>query len=174
MSDKALLQTERLLLRPFTEDDADFVLELVHSPAFREQHGEKGVHTREDARRYIQRELATRHDERGFGLYCVERRAGGECIGLCGLVCPPDHSHANLRFALLERHRSQGYALEATRELLRFAGRNLKVEFSFALLSPGNTSCRDLLTRLGFRFERELPLPGEEPVHLYVPGESDP
>ena len=48
-----VLETERLVLRPLTLDDAPFVLELLNDPDWLRFIGDKGVRTLEDARHYI-------------------------------------------------------------------------------------------------------------------------
>ena len=42
-----MIETERLMLRPLTEDDAPFYLQLVNEPSFIENIGDKGVRTLE-------------------------------------------------------------------------------------------------------------------------------
>ena len=44
------LETERLLLRPFTTDDAPFILTLLNEPSFLQNIGDKKVRNLEDAR----------------------------------------------------------------------------------------------------------------------------
>jgi RimJ/RimL family protein N-acetyltransferase len=45
-----MYQTERLLLRRFSEDDAPFILTLLNEPSFLRYIGDKKVRTLEDAR----------------------------------------------------------------------------------------------------------------------------
>jgi hypothetical protein len=48
-----ILETARLILRPVTTDDADFVLELMNEPAFIRNVADRGLRTRADAESYI-------------------------------------------------------------------------------------------------------------------------
>ena len=48
-----ILETERLILRKMTVEDAEFIFELVNEPAFIRNIGDKGVRTLDDAREYI-------------------------------------------------------------------------------------------------------------------------
>ena len=41
------LKTERLIIRPFTFDDAPFILRLLNEPSFIENIGDKGIYARE-------------------------------------------------------------------------------------------------------------------------------
>ena len=49
----------------------------------------------------------------------------------------------------------QGYALEATRAVMRYAFDALKVKGLFAGHNPGNEASRRLLTKMGFRYVRD-------------------
>jgi len=55
MSDDQLkvLETDRLILRRLSTDDAEFILQLLNEPSFLRFIGDKGVRTLRDARDYI-------------------------------------------------------------------------------------------------------------------------
>jgi ribosomal-protein-alanine N-acetyltransferase len=48
-----ILETERLILRQASIDDAEFILALLNEPSFIRNIGDRGVRTMEDARNYI-------------------------------------------------------------------------------------------------------------------------
>ena len=48
-----ILETERLILRKLTLDDAAFILELMNEPAFIEYVADRGLRTEGDAARYL-------------------------------------------------------------------------------------------------------------------------
>ncbi|HEY2291908.1 MAG TPA: GNAT family N-acetyltransferase, partial [Thermoanaerobaculia bacterium] len=48
-----VLETDRLVLRRMSVDDADFMLGLLNEPSWLRFIGDRGVRTREDARAYI-------------------------------------------------------------------------------------------------------------------------
>lgn len=64
-----MIETERLLLRRFTEDDAEFILNLLNEPDWIKYIGDKGIKTIEDAKKYIEQSLIKMYNELGFGLY---------------------------------------------------------------------------------------------------------
>ena len=55
-----VLETDRLVLRRFTLDDAEFIFRLVNDPSWLRFIGDKNVHNLDDARRYL-REGSARH-----------------------------------------------------------------------------------------------------------------
>ena len=78
-----ILETTRLVLHPFTDEDCEFILELLNEEAFLRYVGDKGVRTLEDARTYIQRGPQASYNEHGFGLYRIDLKETGEPIGMC-------------------------------------------------------------------------------------------
>ena len=63
-----VLETERLLLRPFTVDDAEFILTLLNEPSFIRYIGDKHVRNIEDARQYILNGPVASYERNSFGL----------------------------------------------------------------------------------------------------------
>ena len=51
---KKILETERLILREFSVDDAEFILTLLNTPGWLEYIGDKNVRKLEDAVSYLE------------------------------------------------------------------------------------------------------------------------
>jgi RimJ/RimL family protein N-acetyltransferase len=150
----AVIETERLMLGELTAGDAAFLLALHTDPDFIANIGDRGVHTLEDARRYIDQVLRRSYREHGFGLWLMARRDSGEAVGLCGLVSRDWHPHVEIGFALLPAARLRGYVFEAAAAVVAFARDSLRLERLIALTAPDNGRSIRVLERLGFRFER--------------------
>jgi RimJ/RimL family protein N-acetyltransferase len=164
-----VLETERLVLRRLTTDDAPFVLELLNDPAFLRYIGDKGVRTHADACRYIETGPMASYERHGFGLLRVELKDGGEPIGMCGLLKRDYLADVDIGFALLPAHRSKGYTLEAASAVLAHATGALGLERVLAITSPDNVASVGLLERLGFRFERMArPAESEPAVKVFA------
>jgi len=65
------LQTERLLLSPFTVDDAELILTLLNEASFLRYIGDKKVRNLDDARQYILNGPVASYERHGFGLCLV-------------------------------------------------------------------------------------------------------
>ena len=63
-----VLATDRLTLRPFTNADAGFIVELVNTPGWLEFIGDRNIHTEEDAINYLQNGPIKSYQQNGFGL----------------------------------------------------------------------------------------------------------
>ena len=64
-------------------------------------------------------------------------------------------------FALLPRFWNRGYALEATKAVMSYAGTTLKLSKLLAVVKPDNVSSIKLLERLGFCQEGVYRSPSE-------------
>ena len=143
-----ILETDRLILRQLSTEDAAFILELVNEPSFIQNIGDRGVRTLEDARAYILRVAISSYEKNGFGLYLVELKDSGQSIGMCGLIKRDGLEDVDIGYAFLPRFWLKGYAVEAAAaigqvysfvaiscQVLEYLSSNNKV-FLGILLSP--------------------------------------
>ena len=79
-----VLETNRLIIRRLSPDDAEFIFQLLNEPSWLRFIGDKGVRTVEDARAYILNGPVEMYSRLGFGLYLVELKEEGFSIGMCG------------------------------------------------------------------------------------------
>ncbi len=149
-----LIETNRLLLRPLTLEDAPFAFELVNEPAWLRFIGDRQVRTLDDARRYIEKSHLAHYARFGFGHSAVVRKSDGALLGICGLLKRDALDDADLGFAFLERHRGAGYAHEAAAAVLSDAAERLGRRRIVGLTALDNERSGRLLEKLGFRFER--------------------
>src|SRR5829696_5552552 len=105
-----VLETERLSLRQFTVDDAQFILRLLNEPSFLRYIGDKQVRNLEDARQYILNGPVASYERNGFGLLLVELRELRTPIGMCGLLKREELPDPDIGFALLPDFWSTGFA----------------------------------------------------------------
>jgi [ribosomal protein S5]-alanine N-acetyltransferase len=117
METASRMGTARLVIRPFTIDDAAFVLELVNDPAWLEHIGDRGVRTLADARAYLDKGPLASYTRNGFGFSLVELKSTGEPVGACGLIKRETLTDVDLGFAFLPQFRGMGYAEEALEQL---------------------------------------------------------
>jgi RimJ/RimL family protein N-acetyltransferase len=151
----AALRSARLRLRPFTLDDAAFIVELVNDPDWLRFIGDKGVRSPDDARRYLDEGPMTSYRRHGFGLLAVE--SDGRPVGMCGLLKRDTLPDPDLGFAFLPRARGRGFASEAARAVLD-AAREAGHRRLLAIVTPGNERSIAVLEKAGFAFERETAL----------------
>ncbi len=165
-----VLETDRLILRWMTADDAPFILELVNEPSWLHFIGDRGVRTMEDARNYIRNGPIEMYARVGFGLYLTELKPDHVPIGICGLLKRDSLEDVDIGFANLPRFWGQGYAYEAASAVMDYGMRVLGHKRIVAVTSRGNEPSVRLLEKLGLRFERMVRL-GEDAseVQLFGP-----
>lgn len=156
-----ILETERLILRRLSLDDAGFILELLNEPGWLRFIGDKGVRTLEDARSYILKGPVEMYARHGFGLYLTELKKDGTPVGLCGLIKRDALKDVDLGYAFLRRFWGNGYAYEAASAVMAYAKATLGLERIVAITTPDNGSSIALLEKAGFAFEGMVQLPGD-------------
>ena len=148
-----ILETERLVLRRLSSDDAEFILELLNQPSFLRYIGDKGVRTTEDAVRYIQTGPVASYERFGFGLYLVELKETRVPIGMCGLLKRDTLLDPDVGFAFLPDYWSQGYAFEAASSVMSYGREVLGLPRIVAITSRDNDASIKLLEKIGLKFE---------------------
>lgn len=159
------IETERLILRPLTEGDAEFIFELVNDPSFIQNIGDRNVRTLEDAKRYITNGPVASYARNGFGLYLVELKESGQPIGMCGLIRRSMLNDVDIGYAYLPRYWSKGYAIEAALAMKKYAREVIGLKRMVAVVDPQNTSSIRLLEKLGMTFDQMVKL-AEDDIEL--------
>jgi RimJ/RimL family protein N-acetyltransferase len=169
MIDLTVLRTARLALRPFTLDDAPFIVELLSTEGWLRFIGDRGVRSVEDAQRYLRDGPIAMQAARGHSLWAVQRRADGVLLGMCGLIKRDALPDVDIGWALLPEHEGCGYAREAARAVLDFGFERLGLPRVVAIMDGDNARSARLAEALGMRFEGEKQLAGwDEPSAIYA------
>jgi RimJ/RimL family protein N-acetyltransferase len=162
-----ILETERLALREVTEADAAFVLELLNSPGFLENIGDRGVRSVEEARAYITEKMLVTYATHGFGMWVAEEKVGGRRIGLAGLVRRDGLDVPDVGYAFIADAWGRGYAQEAAAAVLAHAQGPMGIPRLAAITTPENFASMAVLRKVGFVFRGMITLPGAERESTY-------
>ena len=165
-----VLETDRLLLRKLTPDDAEFTLRLLNEPSFLHFIGDRGVRTHEQARKYILDRIVASYEQFGFGLYLVEIKDSSAAAGICGLIKREGMDDVEIGFAFLPEFWSRGYGVESAQAVMDFGREALGIKRIVAIANPDNERSFKLLEKIGLRYERLIQLPGQElRIRLFTP-----
>lgn len=163
-----ILETARLLLRTIDESDAPFYFNLVNSPPFLAQIGDKGVRSLDDARAGIRTGPLAMQAARGHSLYLVELKKSGVAIGMSGLIKRDGLADVDLGYAFLPPYFGMGYGYEAALAVRDYARDVLGLLRLVAITSPDNVASGALLEKLGMRYERLIQMsPLDTGTRLY-------
>lgn len=153
-------ETERLLLRLLSTDDAAFILRLVNEPSFLQNIGDKSVRNLEDAAQYILQWPMKSYEQNGFGLWLVALKDTLTPIGICGLIKREGLDDPDVGYAFLPEFWKQGYAIEAASATMLYSKEMLGINRIVAITAPDNLASIRVLNNLGLTFEKMLKLPG--------------
>ncbi|MBA3042268.1 MAG: GNAT family N-acetyltransferase [Alphaproteobacteria bacterium] len=152
-----IVETPRLVLRNWRDDDRDLFREINRDPKVMEFFPFR--RSAEEADAMMERIRAV-IDETGFGFYAVELKESAEPIGFCGLaragispILPEDTVEIGWRLAT--RFWGNGYVTEAARALIDFgfATKGLDEIVSFAV--EANTRSTAVMQRLRMRHDAD-------------------
>lgn len=142
-----MIQTERLLLRKITLEDAPFIQQLVNTETWIKNIGDKDVNDLNSAQQFIQSWALDRYNLHGFGPYLV--LLGNEPIGVNGLFKREHLEYPDIGFALLPSYMGKGYAYESSKAIM-IQAKEKGFKKLYAFTNPDNSSSQKLLNKLGF------------------------
>ncbi len=175
------LETERLVIRPFTIEDLDDIHQILDIDLMTADFGTGGALTRQEREQWLQwtilsyEELA-KLNQPPYGDRAVVLKQTQQIIGACGFV--PSfapfgqllslHSashdagaHFNspafgLFYAFSPAYQRQGYATEATQALIDYAFRELQLKRIVATTTYENVASIAVMRKVGMRIEKNL------------------
>jgi RimJ/RimL family protein N-acetyltransferase len=158
-----MIETERLYLRDWREDDAEPFYRHTNTPAVMRWLG--GVKDRAFLDEVVTSRFMRWQEERGFTFWVVERKEDGEFLGFCGLKIADDagspvEGEYEVGWRLREDAWGQGYAKEAAAASLDHAFGALGAQRVVALTVEGNTPSWGLMERLGMTRRPDLDYEG--------------
>lgn len=163
------LQTERLVIRWMSIDDAAFIRTLVNEPSWLHFIGDRGVRTIEDAQAYIRNGPLASYARSGFGFYLVALQATATPIGMCGFIKRAYLDDVDIGYAFLPAYWGNGYAFEAASAVMDYGRDVLNFPRIVAITTEDNARSARLLEKLGLQYERLVrdPQSGDD-LRLFV------
>jgi RimJ/RimL family protein N-acetyltransferase len=159
------LETPRLRLRQFREDDLDAWARITSDPEVMRYVGGSPL-TREDAWRSLGY-LLGHWKIRGFGLWAAEEKETGALVGRIGLYQPEGWPGLEVGW-LVERARwGQGFASEGGAASLAYAFEALGAQRVISVIEPPNAASIRVAQKLGERFCERRQLQGKQ-VSIYA------
>lgn len=149
------LQTPRLFLRKFSDNDIGRIAELTSNAGFMRFSG-GSVFNREQAEAMLERLLAPERLGKP-SQFAVILRESGKLIGYCGffLQMVDDVEELEIGYRLDPEYWGQGIATEAARAVRDHAFRDLMAERLISLILPENSASKRVAEKNGMRLEKE-------------------
>lgn len=150
------LETERLVLRDWREEDFDALHALCTCPLVMATIGP--VHDAEKTRGLLGR-LQERTARDGHTFWAMERKRDGRVIGFCGVSrgsVTPIEGTLEIGWRMAADCWGQSYAREAAEATLRWIAANRPGEPVCAITSVTNVRSRGLMERLRMRYRADM------------------
>jgi RimJ/RimL family protein N-acetyltransferase len=153
-----MIETERLIIRPWRDSDRDEYLASCNTEAVTAHLG--GPSSVEDFDAGFAR-IRESQDEHGFCFWAIERKSDGKFLGYCGLKMAnlrgtPVEDDVEIGWRLREDAWGQGYASESARAVLAWAWDNLDVERIVSFTVPANEASWRVMERIGMTRRPDL------------------
>jgi RimJ/RimL family protein N-acetyltransferase len=144
------LETKRLILRVFREEDLDSYAEMVADEEVMRYLD--NPMNRMEAWRNMAMMIGHWH-LRGYGMWAVEERQSGAFIGRIGCWYPEGWPGFEVGWMLRRAYWGRGFATEAARAALNYAFSELQRPHVISLIHPENTASIRVAERVGERLE---------------------
>ena len=146
-----ILETNRLILRPWVEDDAEELYEYAKDPDVGPMAGWP-VHTSADDSREIIRSVLSAPETYAVCLKETDKPIGS--IGLHRNDLAESDDEYELGYWIGKPYWGQGLIPEASREILRYAFEDLGMNRVWCGYYDGNEKSRKVQIKLGFEYQR--------------------
>jgi len=149
------LRTERVVIRPYREDDATGLHEVFGSPeVMKWTPSPPSKDVAETAQRLARAMAFTARQPPGMGLWALELNDTSEFLGQVGLFPVEGKGpEVEVAYELAPRVWGHGYATEATRALVAYGFGELGLRRIVALILPDNARSRNVASKCGLVLE---------------------
>lgn len=146
-----ILETDRLILRPITLEDAEDLFEYASDD-------ENTKHTFPTHKSIEETEwvIANLFMSAPLGNFAIELKENNKMIGTCDLRVNEGEKSAELAYAINKKYWGNGYAPEAAKKLLDLAFNDLKIERLWAKFSSQNPASGRVMEKIGMEKEGVL------------------
>ena len=162
-----MIETECLILRPYTEADVEAFYRLNRDPAVLRYTGDPGVGSLDEARGGLLTRPIADYQRYGFGRWACVLKADGAVIGFAGLKYLYDLDEVDLGYRLLPAYWGRGLATEAARAALADGFGRLGLTRVIGLVDPANAASARVLEKCGLTYDGLVPYRGQT-VARYV------
>src|SRR5947207_14497848 len=155
---RVILETERLLLRQYVEEDAEAFFKLNSDPEVLRFVPDKALLNVEQARQILIDHPIADYRKYGFGRGACVLKSTGEQIGFAGLKYLEELGEVDVAFRLMRSHWGQGLATEAALACVRFGFAELGLKRIIGLVMPENVASVRVLEKTGLLYAEAMKL----------------
>lgn len=148
-----MIETERLIIRPFTLEDLPRLVEMRSDPEVNVYLGGVKMQNPDSLAKRIEfyMDCSKQH---GFGMSAMIWKETGEIIGWSGLQPLGDTNETEVGYGMIKEFWGRGIASEAARAWLDFGFYEKNLDRIVAVAYPENKNSWRVMEKLGMRYEK--------------------
>lgn len=155
-----VIETERLVLREFTLEDAGLLLDLNSDPEVT-RYTLDPMYDLAQAEKVLEQTILPQYAIYNYGRWAVHLKDSGEFIGWCGLKCRSAfHNEIDLGYRFKQIFWGKGYATEAAFASLKYGFEKLGLTHIVGRALPPNTGSLRVLEKIGMIYRGEEVIDG--------------
>jgi ribosomal-protein-alanine N-acetyltransferase len=159
---KVILETDRLLLREYVEEDAEAFFKLNSDPEVLRFVPDKRLLNVEQARQILIDHPIADYRKYGFGRGACILKSMGEQIGFAGLKYLEELGEVDLAYRLMPTHWGSGLATEIALASVRYGFADLGLKRIVGLVMPENIASVRVLEKTGLRYAETVTFWGHQ------------
>lgn len=144
-----IFETERLLVRQFTNDDQENFYRMNSHPQVMDYI--RPVKNQEETDHFLQLNIDQYNEQPLYGRWAVIEKATGESIGSFAIIPIEGTKKMQVGYALMPDYWGKGYATELTFAGLRYFFTHTMVDLIYAETELSNTGSQNVLIKSGFK-----------------------
>jgi len=154
-----ILETKRLIIRPFNTDDINpFISFMINKEATKYLSFTEEEKTHEGAEAFIQSIINSYGTQNSVFALAITQKEGGIYLGSCGLTPFKRTIEAECFYVLLPKYWGNGYAIECIKKLFDYAFNELQLSKIIAHITPRNTRSWKTAERAGMKYMGQVRL----------------
>lgn len=161
-----ILETERLILKVWTQADADALFEIMRDAPVMRYLADGKPFTFEQVKDFLIW-AENYQKENGFCRWKVIEKSSGEIIGSCGFARPHGTEEVELGYLLARKHWGKGFGTEAAHAAKFYGFGKLGFREIIAMTDLENTASCKVLEKIGF-VRRGIETYGGEEILVYL------
>ena len=161
-----LLESPRLFLREFREEDAADLLALNSDPQVLRFTGDKPFASEKEARSFVRN--YDHYRRYGIGRWAVLEKCSESFLGWCGLKYQPESDETDVGFRFSRSHWNKGFATEAAMTCLRFGFEQKNLTMIVGRATRANHSSVRVLEKLGMTYSKAIDFNGMNGVQYHI------
>jgi [ribosomal protein S5]-alanine N-acetyltransferase len=161
-----IAQTDRLLLREITFEDAVDVFNLNSNPNVIKYTSDPAFKNIADAKKLIENVIGKQYADYGHGRWAVINKSNNDFLGWCGLKFLQETKEVDLGYRFFEAHWGKGFATEAATASLKYGFENFKYAEIIGRAMKENIPSIKVLKKCGMTYSHEAQL-HEHPAFVY-------